>query len=102
MSAIEWLAVSIVSVAIAQTAFKLYFSRRQWPVLAVAICFFAYVPFTTYKALKDLPLAMVYVATAASQLLVVVLSLALMGERYTIRQYAGLSLVLAGVVVYNA
>lgn len=102
MSALEWLAVSIVSVAIAQTAFKLYFRRRQWPALAIAICFFVYVPFTTYSALKGLPLAMVYVATAASQLLVVVMSLALMGERYTMRQYLGLSLVLAGVVVYNA
>ena len=102
MSAVEWLAVSIVSVAVAQTAFKLYFKRRHWPVLATAIGFFAYVPFTTYKALKGLPLATVYVATAASQLLVVILSLALMGERYTIRQYVGLSLVLAGVVVYNA
>lgn len=101
MSAVSWLALSLFCVALAQVAFKSYFKERQWPVLACAISFFLLVPFTTYNALKGLPLATVYVATAASQLLVVLISLAFMGEHYSKRQYVGFSLVLAGIIVFN-
>lgn len=102
MTPVRWLALSIVCVAIAQVLFKAYFNRRQWQVLACAIGFFVIVPYTSYHALKGLPLATVYVATAASQLLVVLISLTLMGERYSARQYVGFLLVLAGMVIYNA
>lgn len=102
MTPARWLALSIVSVAIAQVAFKLYFNRRQWRILACAIVFFIFVPYTSYNALKGLPLATVYVATAASQLLVVLISLGLLGERYSRSQYLGFLLVLAGMVIYNA
>lgn len=101
MSATSWLALSLFCVALAQAAFKSYFKERRWPVLAVAICFFLVVPFTTYNALRGLPLATVYVATAASQLLVVLISLAFMGEHYSKRQYLGFSLVLTGIIVYS-
>ena len=101
MSPVSWLAVSLLFTALAQIAFKAYFGKRAWPMLACAIGFFLLVPFTTYNALKGLPLATVYVATAASQLLVVVMSLAFMGERYSSRQYLGFALVLAGILVYN-
>jgi drug/metabolite transporter (DMT)-like permease len=93
--------MSIGSVALAQTAFKLYFNRRQWHVLACAIGFFIFVPFTTYKALQGLPLATVYVATAVSQLLVVLISLGFMGERYSKKQFLGFFLVLLGMIIYN-
>jgi drug/metabolite transporter (DMT)-like permease len=101
MPAVSWLALSLLLVAIAQISFKHYFKARQLPVLACAIILFLMVPFTTYNALKGLPLATVYVATAASQLLVVLISLVFMGERYSKRQYWGFSLVLAGIIVFN-
>lgn len=101
MHPLDWLSLSLACTALAQVAFKLYFGRRDMRVLASAIGLFLLVPYTTYNALKGLPLATVYVATAASQLLVVVISLVFMGERYTSRQYLGFALVLAGIVVYN-
>jgi len=101
MTPVEWLAVSLTCTALAQVAFKSYFRKRRLATLACAIAFFMLVPFTTYQALKGLSLATVYVATAASQLLVVLISLAFMGERYSRRQYLGFSLVLAGIIVYS-
>lgn len=102
MHPVSWLALSLGCTALAQIAFKLYFKSRKWWVLAATVGVFMLVPFTTYNALKGLPLATVYVATAASQLLVVLLSLAFMGERYSTRQYFGFVLVLAGIVLYNS
>lgn len=101
MHAVEWLAASLVSTALAQLAFKAYFRARHWPWLAATVALFAAVPYTTYRALQGLPLATVYVATTLSQLLVVGVSLAVMGERYSRRQWLGFGLVLAGVVIYN-
>lgn len=102
MSPVSWLAASLVSTAVAQVAFKAYFRRRDLAVLALAVAMFLLVPWTTYQALHGLTLATVYVATAASQLLVVVMSLLLLGERYTRRQAVGFCLVLAGVILFNA
>ena len=62
---------------------------------------FLVVPWSTYHALRGLPLSTVYVATAVSQLLVVAISLAWLGERYTRRQRLGFALVLGGVVLFN-
>lgn len=101
MQPVSWLAISIVCTAAAQTAFKLYFrSRSFWP-LCGAVALFLVVPITTYHALRGLPLATVYVATAASQLIVVLLSLIFMGERYSRRQYLGFGFVLVGIAIYN-
>jgi drug/metabolite transporter (DMT)-like permease len=97
----SWLALSLVATALAQFSFKLYFRRRRPFSLACAVGLFLTVPFTTYHALRGLTLATVYVATAASQLLVVLLSLAFMGERYSPRQYVGFALVLAGILIFN-
>ncbi len=101
MNSISWLAIALVTTALAQVAFKLYFMKRDWRLIIVATALFAMAPYATYRALETLALATVYVATAASQLLIVVLSLAVLGERYAPRQYAGLALVLAGIVLYN-
>lgn len=102
MSPTSWLAASLFSTAVAQVAFKAYFRQRQRAILAIALLMFLLVPWTTYKALHGLTLATVYVATAASQLLVVLLSLLLLGERYSRRQAIGFCLVLAGVILFNA
>ncbi len=101
MQPVSWLAIGIVCTAVAQTAFKLYFrSRRLWS-LCGAIALFLLVPIANYNALKGLPLATVYVATAASQLIVVLLSQVFMDERYSRRQYLGFGFVLAGIAIYN-
>jgi len=101
MAPISWLCMSLVATALAQLAFKFFFQSHRRVFLAGAIGLFLMVPYTTYNALKGLPLSTVYIATAASQLLVVLVSLLALGERYTPRQYAGLALVLTGIVLFN-
>lgn len=101
MQPVDWLVMAITSTAFAQVAFKLYFKRRATGYIVLAVAFFLLVPYATFNALKGLSLATVYVATAASQLMVVALSLSFLGEKYRLRQYVGLVLVLAGVVIYN-
>lgn len=101
MHPLSWLAGSLLCTAAAQLAFKAHARAPDRRLLVATIGLFLLVPYTTYNALRGLPLGTVYVATAVSQLLVVLLSLALMGERYTLRQYAGFAMVLLGVVVYN-
>lgn len=98
---VSWLVICVVCTAAAQTAFKFYFRSRSLWSLCGAIALFLLVPVTTYNALKGLPLATVYVATAASQLIVVLLSLAFMGERYSRKQYLGFGFVLVGIAIYN-
>jgi drug/metabolite transporter (DMT)-like permease len=101
MHPVSWLGASLLCTAAAQIAFKSYFRTYRWWTLVGTIGLFLLVPYTTYNALRGLPLATVYVATAVSQLLVVLLSLLLMGERYSPRQYIGFALVLFGIVIYN-
>lgn len=101
MPAHSWLAASLLCTALAQLSFKAYFRSRYRPWVVLAIAMFGLVPYTTYQALRELPLATVYVATAVSQLLVVVASLGMLGERYSSRQWMGFGLVLAGVLIYN-
>lgn len=101
MHAVAWLAFSLVATALAQVAFKFYFKRRNIGWILLAVTMFAAVPYTTYMALRGLSLSTVYVATAASQMLVVMLSMVLLGERYTSRQAAGFVLILAGIALFN-
>lgn len=102
MQPISWLSIALVSTALAQFAFKLYFHKRERRrLLAIALALFVAAPYATYRALEELSLATVYVATAASQLLIVALSLTILREKYTLRQYGGLVLVLTGIVLYN-
>lgn len=101
MHPVSWLALSLAATALAQFSFKLYFRHRRLFPLACAVGLFLAVPFTTYQALRGLTLATVYVATAASQLLVVLLSLVFIGERYSPRQYLGFALVLGGILIFN-
>ena len=101
MPPLSWLLAALLSTAFGQVCFKLYFMDRRRAWLAGAVILFLATPYATYNALKALSIATVYVATAASQLMIVCLSLLFLGERYSKLQWLGFFLVLAGVVLYN-
>ena len=105
MNAYIWLITSLLSTALAQLCFKTFFrqeTRRTRPIrLAIAIALFVFATWATYQALRGLSLSTVYIATAVTQTLVVLLSLMLLNERFSARQYAGFSLILIGVVLFN-
>lgn len=101
MSAWLWLALAILATAAGQLLFKQASVRRARALTLLAIVSFCVAPAAAYMALRDLDLATVYVSTVLSQLLVVLASLLWFGEHYRRRQWLGLALIVAGVLVFN-
>lgn len=101
MIAWVWLGLALLATAGGQVLFKYASVARSRPALIAAILVFCFAPPASYFALKELSLATVYLSTALAQLAVVVASMLLFDERYTRIQWAGLSLILIGVVIFN-
>ena len=96
-----WLAVALLATAIGQLVFKHASLRRSRSGTIAAAAIFCVAPVASFLALRQLSIATVYVSTALSQIIVVMMSLELFQERYSGRQWAGLALILAGVVIFN-
>lgn len=96
-----WLALALAATATGQLAFKSASTRGSRWLLLLAIATFGIAPPASYMALRGLSLATVYVSTAISQLVVVLVSIALFGERYVLRQWLALALILVGIAVFN-
>lgn len=101
MSGWSWLAIAIIATAVGQLLFKHASVTRSRRYTLYAIIAFCMAPIGAFVALHTLSLATVYISTAISQLFVVLASMALFGERYNHRQWAGLALILAGVILFN-
>jgi len=101
MTAWGWLLIALVATAAGQVVFKHASERRSRPMTVAAVALFCFAPPASYFALNTLSLATVYVSTAITQLMVVVVAMLCFGERYSTVQWAGLSLILAGVIVFN-
>lgn len=101
MNGWAWLAIAIAATAFGQLLFKHASVVRSRLYTLYAVAAFCIAPIAAFMALHSLSLATVYVCTAISQLIVVLASLALFGERYDPRQWAGLGLILAGVILFN-
>ena len=96
-----WLALALLATALAQLLYKEASLRGSRIRLGAAIACFCIAPVASYLALRSLSLATVYVSTAISQLLVVFGSMVTFGERYGFRQWLGLTLIVAGVIIFN-
>lgn len=101
MNGWAWLAIAIAATAAGQLLFKHASMARSRTFTLYAIIAFCIAPIGAFMALHSLSLATVYICTAISQLVVVLASMALFGERYDPRQWTGLGLILAGVIVFN-
>jgi multidrug transporter EmrE-like cation transporter len=101
MSGWLWLGLALLATALGQLLYKDASLRRSRLRLMVAIAWFGVAPVAAYLALRSLPLATVYVSTAISQMIVVFGSMIAFGERYRPRQWLGLGLIVAGVIVFN-
>jgi multidrug transporter EmrE-like cation transporter len=98
----SWLAVALLATAIGQLVYKhasLHRSRRGTIAAAGIFCV---APVAAFLALRQLSIATVYVSTALSQIIVVVMSLKVFHEKYSGQQWAGLVLILVGVVIFNS
>ena len=95
------LAASLISTAGGMVMFKHYYRSRDRLHFAYSILLFAAVPLTTFVALQGLTLGLVYMSTAATHVLVLVMSFFFLGERIPPRVLPGVALILAGILVYG-
>ena len=99
----SWIFLSgtITATVVAQLSFKQYFlSRRKLFVPAAAVLFCLAVV-CTYFAVRGLGIGRVYVGAALTYVLAPVAAWRLFGEYLGRNQLLALSLILAGVVIYN-
>lgn len=96
-----FLALSVTATVTAQLAFKKHFLARRFAFLVHAIVLFCLaVPFT-FLAARDMGIGKVYIGSALSYVLTPIAAHFAFGERLKREQWAALSLIVAGVVVYN-
>jgi drug/metabolite transporter (DMT)-like permease len=95
------LAASLLATAGGMVMFKHYYRSHDRLHFAYSILLFAAVPLTTFMALQGLTLGLVYMSTAATHILVLLMSFFFLGERIPSRVLPGVALILAGIVVYG-
>ncbi|KGI78508.1 DMT family transporter [Oleiagrimonas soli] len=101
MSGWIYLAITIASTVIAQIAFKRHYITKRYLDLMVAIGLFCLaVPFT-FLAAHQMGIGRVYISTALSYVLTPIAARFAFGEYLGLRQWGALTLIVAGVIVYN-
>ena len=96
-----FLAGAIMSTAIAQVSYKLFFHENKKAYLALAVLFFIITPFFAFFALKGLSLSFVYMSTGLTYVLVILAAKVVLNEKISRRQVYAVALILAGVMVFN-
>lgn len=95
------LAAALLLTATGQLFFRLHYVRDGRIYLVLALGTFMLVPFFSYLALRNLTLATVYMSTALIHVLVLALSHFFLKERISGRQYFPISLIIAGIIIFN-
>lgn len=100
--ALSWIALvaALVLTAVGQMTFKLYFTDRKFSTLVAAVLLFISVPVCSYLALRNLGIGLVYMSTAATQILVLLLARVVLKEQLTRDHLIAVVLITAGVVLY--
>jgi drug/metabolite transporter (DMT)-like permease len=95
------LVLAILSTAGAQILYKLFFLRRKKIYLVATVGLFGMAPAMNYLALKHWPLISVYMATALTYVLVLILAKSVLGETIGRRKIYSMLLIVTGVVIFN-
>lgn len=93
--------VAIVLTAGGQVLFKRYYQQHHRLYLLGALAMFGLVPLTNFVALRGIPFGFVYMSTAATQILVLLLCRIFLGEKLGKDALPGIALILAGIIVYT-
>jgi multidrug transporter EmrE-like cation transporter len=96
-----FLGLTILLTSAGQLVYKLYFRDGDRRLVTLCIVLFIAVPVCNYQALRVISLDEVYMATSLTIALATLGSLHLLGENLVQRQWFGIILVMAGVIVYN-
>jgi drug/metabolite transporter (DMT)-like permease len=92
---------TLLSTAVGQLLFRMYYVRKKKIYLAAALGTFLAVPLLSYLALVNLTLAFVYMSTALIHVLVLIMSHMFLKEHLTSKQYISMSLIVVGIIVFN-
>jgi multidrug transporter EmrE-like cation transporter len=95
------LVLALVLTAAGQVLFKHYYrTRKPWDRY-LAVTLFVAVPVINFVSLRGLPFGLVYMSTAGTQVLVLVMSYFFLGERIPPRALPAIGLILAGIAIYG-
>jgi multidrug transporter EmrE-like cation transporter len=94
------LVAGLVFTAAGQVQFKHYYTTRRRLDLFSALALFGLVPVVNFLALRGLSFGLVYMSTAVTQVLVLVMCWVFLGEKLQRSSLPGVALILAGIIVY--
>ncbi|HEY3643795.1 MAG TPA: hypothetical protein VGM16_00535 [Gammaproteobacteria bacterium] len=93
--------VGIVLTAGGQVLFKRYYLHHRRLDLFGALAMFGLVPLINFVALRGMSFGFVYMSTAATQILVLLMCRLFLGEKLGRDALPGILLILAGIIVYT-
>lgn len=99
--AVSFLALAVLFTALGQLLYKLSFVHNKRYFLALAIFAFLFVPLFNYRALMDLTIDTVYLATSAIVVLVLLFSSVFLKERINKQRIVGAIFIILGITLYN-
>lgn len=94
------LGIGIVTAASGQLTYKLWATRGSWLLLAGALAQFVVAQVAFFCALFELEIGIVYMSTALSQVLVLVLAREVVGEPLSRDHGIAVGLIVLGIVLY--
>jgi multidrug transporter EmrE-like cation transporter len=96
-----YLTAAILFTATAHVLFKLYFLRKNYAYLILSAGFLCATPPMSFLALRELPLSIVYMSTALTYVLVLILARVVLNEYISRRQLLSTMLIMVGVITFN-
>ncbi len=85
----------------AQLLFRMYHVKSSSIFLIGALILFLLVPFFSYFSLINLPLSFVYMSTALTHVLVLLLSNYFLKEVISMKQRIAISIIIVGIIMFN-
>ena len=96
------LLASVLTVAVGQLNFKLYFRARSRLRLLFAMALFVIAQVGFWVSLTGLEIGTVYMATSLTHVAVLLLAAGVLGERLSRDHLIAVTLIVAGVALYGA
>src|SRR5262249_24331269 len=93
-------ALALLFTAGGQVQFKHYYTSRRRQDLLSALAMFGLVPVINFVALRGLPFGFVFILTAITPVLVLLICWFFLGEKLQRSALPGIALILAGIIVY--
>tara|TARA_R110000822_G_scaffold193550_2_gene331997 strand:- start:62 stop:379 length:318 start_codon:yes stop_codon:yes gene_type:complete len=95
------LCVALLSTALGQLLFKIYFKKKKNKYFVGAMTSFLCIPLFSYLALINLTISAVYMSTALTHVLVLIGSYTFLEEKLSTYQYMSMTLIISGITVFN-